>query len=90
MKRLTHRRRRALPMMMAELAMASWETIARRTALIGRGACTPAEYQRMIIEKAAALERSAMAMMTARGAKAMLAPWHKRAAANARRPRRKT
>jgi len=89
-KRLTHRRRRALPMMMAELAMASWETIARRTALIGRGACTPAEYQRMIIEKAAALQQSAIAVMTGRGKKAVIAPWHRRATANARRLRRKT
>jgi hypothetical protein len=89
-KTFTHRRRRALPMMMAEMVMASWETIARRTALIARGACTSAEYQRMIIEKAAAFERSAMAMITARGKKAVLAPWHRRATANARRLRRKT
>jgi hypothetical protein len=89
-KRLARRRRLALPVMMAELVMASWETVARRTALIARGACTPAEYQRMIVEKAAALQRSAMAMMTGRGKKAALAPWHKRAAANARRLRRKT
>jgi hypothetical protein len=47
--------------MMADLAMASWETIARRTEMIARGACTPAEYQRMITEKAAALRQSAIA-----------------------------
>jgi hypothetical protein len=76
--------------MMAELAMASWETIARRTAMIARGACTPAEYQRMMIEKAAALQQSAIAAMTGRGNKAALRPWHKRATANARRLRRKT
>ena len=77
-------------MMMTELIMASWETMARRTSLIARGACTPAEYQRMIMEKAAAWQQSAMAMMTGRGKKAVLAPWHKRATANARRLRRKT
>ena len=84
------RRARSLPLMMAELAMASWETIARRTALIARGVCTPAEYQRMMIEKAAALQQSAMAVMTGRGKKATLRPWHRRATANARRLRRKS
>jgi hypothetical protein len=76
--------------MMAELALASWETIARRTAMIARGACTPAEYQRMVMEKAAALQQSALAVMTGRGKKAALRPWHRRATANARRRRRKT
>ncbi|HEY1433080.1 MAG TPA: hypothetical protein VGF39_15850 [Stellaceae bacterium] len=90
MKRFTRRRARPLPMMMAELAMASWETIARRTAMIARGNITSAEYQRMVFEKAAALQQSAIAMMTGRGKKAALAPWHKRATANARRLRRKT
>ena len=75
---------------MAELAMASWETIARRTALIDRGACTPAEYRRMVMEKAAALQQSAMAVTTGRDKKAALRPWHKRATANARRLRRKS
>ena len=77
-------------MMMAELAMASWETIARRTAMIGRGALSPAEYQRMVLEKAVAMQQSAIAAMTGRGKKAVLAPWHKRATANARRLRRKS
>jgi hypothetical protein len=76
--------------MMTELAMASWETVARRTAMIARGTLSPSEYQRMFIEKAAALEQSAIAVMTGRGKKAALAPWHKRATANARRLRRKT
>jgi hypothetical protein len=44
----------------------------------------------MVFEKAAALQQSAIAMMTGRGKKAALAPWHKRATANARRLRRKT
>ena len=89
MKRLARGRARTFPGLMAELAMASWETIARRTAMIARGTCTPAEYQRMVIEKAGALQQSAMAVMTGRGKKAVLAPWHKRATANARRLRRK-
>jgi hypothetical protein len=44
----------------------------------------------MVIEKAAALQQSAMAAMIGRGDKATLRPWHKRATANARRLRRKT
>jgi len=44
----------------------------------------------MVIEKAAALQQSAMAVITGRGKKAVLAPWHKRATANARRLRRKS
>jgi hypothetical protein len=76
--------------MMAELAMASWETIARRTAMIARGTITTAEYQRMVMEKAAALQQSAIAIMTGRGEKAALRPWYNRATANARRLRRKT
>ncbi|HKM69837.1 MAG TPA: hypothetical protein VJX94_07180 [Stellaceae bacterium] len=90
MKRLSRRHTRALPLMMAELAMASWETIARRTAMIVQGTCTSAEYQRMVMEKAAALQQSTIAVMTGRGKKAALAPWHKRATANAKRLRRKT
>ena len=59
MKKLSRRRPRTFPGMMAELAVASWETIARRTAMIARGGLTPAEYQRMVIEKATALQQSA-------------------------------
>jgi len=69
MKKLIRRRARTFPLMMAELAMASWETIARRTSMIARGTCSPAEYQRMIIEKAAALQQSAVAAMTGRATK---------------------
>ena len=57
--------------------------------MITRGVCTPAEYQRMVMEKTAALQQSAMAVLTGRGKEAALAPWHKRATANARRLRRK-
>jgi hypothetical protein len=87
---MKRRRTRTLSLMMVESAMASWETIARRSAMIARGTYTPAEYQRMVIEKAAALQQSAIAAMTGRGMKAALDPWHKRATANARRLRRRT
>jgi len=77
-------------MMMTELAMASWETIARRTAMIARSTLSPAEYQRMFIEKAAALQQSALAVMTGQGKKAALSLWHKRATGNAGGCSRKT
>ena len=38
MKRLNHRRTRAPPMMVTELVLASSETVARRTAMIGKKA----------------------------------------------------
>ena len=58
--------------------------------MIAQGTLTAAEYQRMVMEKAAAVQQSTMAVMTGRGKKAALQPWHKRATANARRLRRKT
>lgn len=76
--------------MMAELMMASWETIARRSLMIAQGTCSLAEYQKMAMEKAAALQQSALAVMSGRGEKAALAPWHRRATANAKRLRRKS
>ena len=90
MKTSARRRKRALPLVMADLMMASWETIARRSMMMARGACTTAEYKRMVMEKAAAAQDSALALVTGRGARAALAPWRKRAAANARRLRRKS
>jgi hypothetical protein len=62
--------------MMTEMMLASWETIARRTLMIARDTCTPAEYRRMVIEKVAALQRSTLAGMSGRGTRAVLAPWH--------------
>jgi hypothetical protein len=58
--------------------------------MIARGTITTAEYQRMVMEKAAALQQSAIAIMTGQGEKAALQPWYKRATASARRLRRKT
>jgi hypothetical protein len=75
--------------MMAELMMASSETIARRSMMMARGVCTAMEYQRMMMEKAAASRDSALALLSGRGTKAALAPWHRRASANATRLRRK-
>jgi hypothetical protein len=76
-------------MMMAQLAVASWETIARRTLMMTQGACTAAEYRRMAAEKVAAVQISAVALMRGRGQTAVLAPFVVRARANAKRLRRK-
>jgi hypothetical protein len=89
MRKSVRRRNRALPLMMTEMMLASWETMARRTLMIAQNACSPAEYKRMVIEKAAAFRSSTLAAMSGRGMRAVLAPWHLRAAANAKRLRRK-
>lgn len=88
MAKLSSRRRRPLPLMVAELMMASWETMARRSLMMLQGTCPPAEYQRMATEKAAAMQLSALAVWGGRSKTQALAPWHKRATANAKRLRR--
>ena len=75
--------------MMTQLTLSSWETIYRRTMMMAQGTCSPAEYQRMILEKAAAMQASAIAVMTGRGNAAAIAPYLVRSRANARRLRRK-
>ncbi len=77
-----------LPVLMTELAVASWETVWHRTALMMTGECTAAEYQRMVVEKMSALHLAGTAMMTGGDAEAVLRPFHKRATANARRLRK--
>jgi hypothetical protein len=79
-----------LPFMVAELALASWETVLRRSLMIAQGNCSTTEYQRMVLEKTRAVQLSALAL-AAPGADvtAALAPWHSRAVANAKRLRRK-
>ena len=79
----------ALPVMMARLTLASWETMLRRTLMMARGTCTPAEYRRMTAEKATAVQMSMAALMTGRSQAAVLAPFVKRTQANAKRLRRK-
>jgi hypothetical protein len=74
--------------MITELTFASWETILHRSFMIAQGTCSAAEYQRMVAEKAAAMQASALALMTGRGHAAALAPYLVRSRANARRLRR--
>jgi hypothetical protein len=77
-----------LPMMMARLTMASWETIFRRGMMMAQGTCSPAEYQRMATEKVAAVQTSMLALARGRSHAAMLAPFVSRTRANVKRLRR--
>ena len=78
--------------MLAELSLASWETVARRSVMMARGTCSPAEYRRMVAEKTAAtLEMAGLLARRGHPASpaALLAPWHMRATANAKRLRKR-
>jgi hypothetical protein len=77
-------------MMMADLTVSSWETIFHRTMMMAQGTCSAAEYQRMAMEKAAAMQLSMTALMMGRSQEAVLAPFVSRARANAKRLRRKS
>ena len=85
------RSRSSAPFLLAELGLASAETIARRTMLMGTGRCTPAEYTKMVTEKVAAAQSSWLefafspwTMWTS-----MIQPYHRAARRNARRLRHK-
>lgn len=76
---------------MTELALASWETMVQRSLLMAFGTCTRTEYTRMVLEKMAAFRGMAAQLAQpwiALEIPALLAPWHSRATANARRLRR--
>jgi 7-cyano-7-deazaguanine synthase in queuosine biosynthesis len=78
-----------LPVMMAQLAAASWETILRRTLMMVQCTCTAAEYRRMAAEKVTAMHTSMSAATGWRGQTAVLAPFVNRTRANVLRLRRK-
>ena len=86
------RRKTSLPTMMTDLMLASWETVTRRALLIAENKCSPAEYSRMFKEKADAAAATGLALISSGGRAtpaSMLAPWYRRAVANARRLRKK-
>ena len=90
---MTKRPRRsslALPLSMARLTAASMETIFHRSVMMAQGTCSPAEYQRMVAEKVAAMQASTLALMTGRGTAAVMAPYLNRTRANAKRLRSKS
>ena len=82
----------SLPMVMTNLTLASWETIARRMFLISQNRCSQAEYHRMVSEKAAAAMSTGFKLMSSFGQASMaslMAPWLSKASANAKRLRKK-
>ena len=85
----------SLPMMFIQMATASAETIARRTRMMVAGRCSPAEYQRMVAEKAKAAMETAVVLAKPGAAKRKttagkaIAPWHRAVVANAKRLRKK-
>ena len=79
---------RNFPAMLTQLTLSSWETIYHRSLMMAEGTLSVAEYQRMIMEKAAAMQASTLALMTGRGSAAAMAPYLVRCRANARRLRR--
>jgi hypothetical protein len=83
------KRSRNLPAMMTQLTLSSWETIFHRSLMMAQGTCSVAEYQRMVMEKAAAMQAATLALMTGRGHAAAIAPYLVRSRANARRLRAK-
>jgi hypothetical protein len=78
----------AVPIMVAELAMHSWETMLRRAAMMAQGTCTADEYTRMGIEKVAAIEDALAAFIRGGGQAEMIDPFLKRARENAIRLRK--
>ena len=80
---------RNFPAMMTQLTLSSWETIYHRSLMMAQGTLSVAEYQRMFMEKAAAVQASTLALMSGRGHAAVVAPYLVRSRANARRLRRK-
>jgi hypothetical protein len=73
--------------MTAELAWASWEMVGRRTMMMAQSTCSPAEYRRILNEKAALEIGGRLFSPNRASAEAFLTPWHSRATANAKRLR---
>ena len=71
-----------------KLATDSLETIFRRGALMITGAFSSGEYRRMFTEKMAAARASSWAFLSGKGGAAVIAPYLKRASANAKRLRK--
>ena len=89
---MARRRATPLPIMLAELGVAAWETIAHRTLRMALGTMSAAEYRRMFSEKIVATQRATLAALTAKDpqpGRAVLAPFHRAARANAKRLRRR-
>jgi hypothetical protein len=57
--------------------------------MMATGRCSSAEYRRMVAEKQRAAGLTVFAMLRNATGTALLQPWHKAAAANAKRLRRR-
>ncbi len=79
----------ALPLMMAELAASSWETVLRRTSMMAQGTCSTDEYARMAREKVAAMGDAVAVLARGGSQEDALKPFLRRARANAKRLRKK-
>jgi hypothetical protein len=90
MKKSVASRAVALPVLYGELALASWETIVHRTMMMMTGTCSVDEFQRMVTEKSEAMQHATLALMTGGSEHAVLAPFHAKARANAKRLRAKS
>lgn len=80
----------SVPMMWAELGIASWETIMRRSMLMATNCCSPNEYHRMMEEKATAMMQTGQRLFATGGMasiESLLEPWHGPAIRNAKRLR---
>jgi len=80
----------ALPMMLAQLTLTSWETIVRRSLIMAQGTCPPDEFARMTSEKVAAVQTSMAAVARGGGHAEALAPFLTKTRANVQRLRRKS
>ena len=87
---MARRKSPAGPLMLAQIALASSETIAHRWWMMATGRCSPAEYQRMVLEKLEASQQMSLAALSTNPSPAKLfAPWYRATRRNARRLRNK-
>ena len=77
----------SLPLALADLTLASCETVARRMLLISQNQCSQAEYLSMFSEKAEAAMATGLTLMFSYGqasVASLMAPWLSQATANLR------
>lgn len=87
------RKKKPLPLLLAEMTVSSWETIAHRSAMMAAGTCSQQEYRRMLEEKLRATQRNGVSLMTGAAGPDLLSrmvrPWHSGATRNAKRLRKR-
>jgi hypothetical protein len=87
---MARRKAAAGPLMLARIAFASSETLARRWWLMATGSCSAGEYRRMLLEKLKASQQMGAAAMSKNPSLAkLLTPWDRATRRNARRLRKK-